>query len=249
MNYKNVRPGRFLSRPNRFFAEVELDDTILRVHVKNTGRCKELLIPGRKVYLAKAENPARKTLYDLIAVEKPRDGKPNLLINLDSQVVNDAAEDWLRTRLPYGASLRREVTYGSSRFDFQIVSEKGCSFLEVKGVTLEDRGIVRFPDAPTERGVKHLQELRRAKQAGFGAGVLFVIQMKEAQLFQPNEGTHPAFGQALRDAYEAGVQLLCMDCLVAPDSIRLDAPVPMQLQSGPSVQQETLFPMMLDFRT
>lgn len=231
MKYKQIISGIFLERPNRFIAHVEIDGVPEIVHVKNTGRCKELLLSGSTVYLSVADNPSRKTKYDLIAVEKQRDGAPPLLINMDSQIPNAAAEEWLRTGTLFSphAVIRREVTYGNSRFDFFVTDGERKAFLEVKGVTLEEKGIAMFPDAPTERGVKHLRELIQCRQDGYEAYVLFVIQMKEMTALRPNDTTHPAFGDALREADRAGVKILAMDCAVTPDSIALDEAVPVQL--------------------
>jgi sugar fermentation stimulation protein A len=227
MKYNKVVKGRFIKRPNRFIAEVETDGKIETVHVKNTGRCRELLVPGCTVYLAAAENPDRKTRFDLIAVEKLRENAPPLLINMDSQIPNDAAEEWLRSgRLfPKSAVIRREVRYGSSRFDFYIENGDEKAFLEVKGVTLENGGRVFFPDAPTERGIKHINELIGCLNDGYSAYILFVIQMKGVKSFSPNYETHPEFGEALKRAKKLGVRLIAMDCVVAPDSINLDSEV------------------------
>ncbi len=229
MQYQRVISGIFLERPNRFLASVQINGVPEIVHVKNTGRCKELLIPGAKVYLSEAVHSARKTRYDLIAVEKQREHAPPLLINLDSQIPNAAAEEWLRQgKLLPDVSVRREVSYGSSRFDFFLDGKKP-TFLEVKGVTLEQHGIARFPDAPTERGVKHLRELIKCRKHGYEAYVLFVIQMKEIHAFRPNDRTDPAFGTALREASRAGVHILAMDCEVTPDRLTLDQAVPVEL--------------------
>lgn len=231
MKYKQIINGIFLERPNRFIAHVEVDGVSETVHVKNTGRCKELLLPGSTVYLSVADNPSRKTKYDLIAVEKQRDDASPLLINMDSQIPNAAAEEWLRkdTLFSSDAVIRREVTYGNSRFDFFVTDGDRKAFLEVKGVTLEEKGIAMFPDAPTDRGVKHLRELMQCRKDGYEAYVLFVIQMKEMTALRPNDTTHPAFGNALREADQAGVKILAMDCVVTPDSIVLDEAVPVQL--------------------
>lgn len=231
MQYASVIRGQFCSRPNRFLAVVRIDGQEEIVHVKNTGRCRELLIPECTVYLSRSDNPNRKTKYDLIAVEKQREGKPPLLINLDSQIPNAAAAEWLETGSLFSANavFRREVTHGSSRFDFSIMDGNIQSFLEVKGVTLEQDGIALFPDAPTLRGVKHLQELTACQQAEIPAYLLLVIQMKEIREFRPNDAMHPQFGEALRRAAAAGVTLLARDCIVTPDSITIDAPVPIQL--------------------
>lgn len=231
MQYASVIRGQFCSRPNRFLAVVRIGGQEEIVHVKNTGRCRELLIPECTVYLSRSDNPNRKTKYDLIAVEKQRKGKPPLLINLDSQIPNAAAAEWLETGSLFSANavFRREVTHGSSRFDFSIMDGNIQSFLEVKGVTLEQDGIALFPDAPTLRGVKHLQELTACQQAEIPAYLLLVIQMKEIRAFRPNDAMHPQFGEALRRAAAAGVTLLARDCIVTPDSITIDAPVPIQL--------------------
>ncbi|WP_455125067.1 DNA/RNA nuclease SfsA [Ruminococcus sp.] len=231
MQYASVIRGQFCSRPNRFLAVVRIGGQEEIVHVKNTGRCRELLIPECTVYLSRSDNPNRKTKYDLIAVEKQREGKPPLLINLDSQIPNAAAAEWLETDSLFSANavFRREVTHGSSRFDFSIMDGNIQSFLEVKGVTLEQDGIALFPDAPTLRGVKHLQELTACQQAEIPAYLLLVIQMKEIRAFRPNDAMHPQFGEALRRAAAAGVTLLARDCIVTPDSITIDAPVPIQL--------------------
>lgn len=231
MQYASVIRGQFCSRPNRFLAVVRIGGQEEIVHVKNTGRCRELLIPECTVYLSRSDNPNRKTKYDLIAVEKQREGKPPLLINLDSQIPNAAAAEWLETGSLFSANavFRREVTHGSSRFDFSIIDGNIQSFLEVKGVTLEQDGIALFPDAPTLRGVKHLQELTACQQAEIPAYLLLVIQMKEIRAFRPNDAMHPQFGEALRRAAAAGVTLLARDCIVTPDSITIDTPVPIQL--------------------
>lgn len=231
MQYASVIRGQFCSRPNRFLAVVRIGGQEEIVHVKNTGRCRELLIPECTVYLSRSDNPNRKTKYDLIAVEKQREGKLPLLINLDSQIPNAAAAEWLETGSLFSANavFRREVTHGSSRFDFSIMDGNIQSFLEVKGVTLEQDGIALFPDAPTLRGVKHLQELTACQQAEIPAYLLLVIQMKEIRAFRPNDAMHPQFGEALRRAAAAGVTLLARDCIVTPDSITIDAPVPIQL--------------------
>ena len=226
MRYSKVTEGTFLNRPNRFIAEVEIGGELERVHVKNTGRCRELLVPGCRCYLSDSENPQRKTRYDLIAVQKGE-----LLINMDSQVVNSLVEEYLKkgTLFSKEALIRREVTYGNSRFDFYIEDGSRKIFLEVKGVTLENEGIASFPDAPTERGVKHLKELIAALKEGFETYVFFVIQMKSVKLFTPNDVTHPAFGETLRRASKEGVKIIAMDCMVTPDSLYIDAPVEIKL--------------------
>lgn len=226
MQYADVERGRFLARPNRFIAHVELAGATVVCHVKNTGRCRELLTPGAAVYLEGASNPARKTRYDLISVEKG-----GLLINMDAQAPNKVFGEWAEAGhfLPNLTLIRPEFTWGDSRFDFLLEDGRGKYFVEVKGVTLEEDGEVRFPDAPTERGVKHLRGLQRAVEEGYRAAVFFVIQMKGARQFRPNDQTHPAFGQALREAAAGGVGVFAYDCAVTPDRIRLDAPVPVLL--------------------
>ena len=226
MKYEKIRPGTFLDRPNRFVAHVELGGTAAVCHVKNTGRCRELLVPGAKVYLEESGNPARKTQYDLIAVEKG-----TRLINMDSQAPNRVFEEWARGGgfLPELSLLRPETTYRNSRFDFYWESSAERGFVEVKGVTLLRDGRALFPDAPTERGIKHLRGLMRAVQEGYEAAAVFVIQMKQAQAFSPNDETQSAFGQALREAARAGVALYAYDCQVTPDHLSIDAPVPIEL--------------------
>ena len=232
MRYQKITNGCFISRPNRFIARVLVGKDEATVHVKNTGRCKELLVPRCKVYLAVSDNPARKTKYDLIAVEKQREGKPPLLINMDSQIPNDVAEEWLRAGnlVPKGAEIRREVRCGNSRFDFYLQHGTRKAYLEVKGVTLEQEGVALFPDAPTERGVKHLRELTALVDEGYEAFVLFVIQMKGVTQFSPNDATHKAFGDALRAAAAKGVQIFAVDCTVTPDAITACEPVPVVLE-------------------
>lgn len=232
MRYQKITNGCFISRPNRFIAQVLIDNKETTVHVKNTGRCKELLVPGCTVYLSVSDNPARKTGCDLVAVEKQREGKPPLLINMDSQIPNDVAEEWLRAGnlFPQGAEIRREVRCGNSRFDFYLQHGARKAYLEVKGVTLENHGTALFPDAPTERGVKHLRELTALVEEGYEAFVLFVIQMKGVTQFSPNDATHKAFGDALREAAAKGVQILAVDCTVTPEAITADEPVPVVLK-------------------
>ena len=232
MRYGEVVRGRFLRRPNRFVAYTEIEGREVVVHVKNTGRCRELLVPGCTVYLARGGNPARKTAYDLVAVEKERVGRAPLLINMDAQAPNAVATEWLpRSGLfSPSATFRREVTFGASRFDLYVEDGERRAFIEVKGVTLEEGGVARFPDAPTERGVKHLRELISAVEAGYEAFLLFVVQMKEVVSVSPNDETHPAFGEALRAAAAAGVRVLAVDCIVTPESLTADAPVPVVLE-------------------
>ncbi len=230
MVYANIVPGTFLSRPNRFIAYVEIDGKETVCHVKNTGRCRELLTPGVTVFCEKSDNPTRKTQYDLIAVQKGA-----RIVNMDSQAPNKAVYEWLSSGgLGEIQNLRPETTHGISRFDFSFQKDGKQCFLEVKGVTLEQEGICAFPDAPTLRGVKHLKELSALAQEGLGAYVLFVIQMSDVSYLHPNDQTDPAFGNALREAASAGVQILAMDCAVAPDSMTLRSPVEVQLK-GPLV--------------
>lgn len=232
MTYSHVVKGEFVARPNRFVATVRINGAEETVHVKNTGRCRELLLPGVTVYLAQSDNPFRKTRYDLVAVEKIREGKERLLINMDSQIPNEVAAEWLRGNLfSEKALVRREVTFGTSRFDFYIEDSCRRVFLEVKGVTLEKDGVALFPDAPTERGVKHLHELVSCLDEGYEAFVLFVIQMKGPVLFRPNDVMHKAFGDALRLAHAKGVKVLAVDCQVTPDSLTISEPVAVELSS------------------
>lgn len=224
MQYQTVVPGRFLARPNRFIAQVEAEGAVQTVHVKNTGRCRELLVPGAAVYLEKNKNPGRKTAYDLIAVRKGE-----LLVNMDAQAPNRVFAEWLEPRLPQGTVLRREYVYGNSRLDFCVESSRGLYLIEVKGVTLEEGGAARFPDAPTERGVKHLRELQKAAEAGLGAALFFVVQMEGMKSVAPNDGTHPAFGAALREAAAAGVRVCAYDCAVTPGSLEIRREVPVLL--------------------
>ena len=222
MNYNKVIKGIFIERPNRFIAHVEAAGNVSVCHVKNTGRCRELLVPGATVYLEESSNPARKTKYDLIAVEKGE-----LLINMDSQAPNKVFAEWAAAGgfLPGLTKIRPEFTYGASRFDFRLETEDKVRFVEVKGVTLEEKGEARFPDAPTERGIKHLKELQRAVEEGYEAAVCFIIQMKGVTHFTPNDRTHPAFGAALRQAAENGVGIYAYDCLVTPESLVIDKPI------------------------
>lgn len=226
MKYENIVKGEFIERPNRFIAKVIIDGKTETVHVKNTGRCKELLIKGRTVYLSRAANPERKTKYDLVAVDKN-----GILINMDSQIPNAAAEEWLKKGNIFSenAVIKREVTYGKSRFDLYITDGEKKAFLEVKGVTLEENGVVMFPDAPTERGVKHINELVECKNDGYEAYILFVIQMKDVKYFSPNDITHPEFGTALRNAAKAGVKVIAVECNVTPDTIEIEKQVQVKL--------------------
>lgn len=219
MDYRNIKKGRFLNRPNRFTAQVEIDGEEHTVHVKNTGRCRELLTPDATVFLEKSNNPLRKTQYDLVAVYKG-----NILVNMDSQSPNKAVGEWLRSGglLENPTLVKPETKYGDSRLDFYIENEKEKMYAEVKGVTLEIDGTAKFPDAPTERGRKHLGELIKAKEEGYRAAAIFVIQMKGCKRFTPNEERDPAFAEELKRAYKSGVEMIAVDCIVTPDSITID---------------------------
>ncbi len=225
MKYLNMFEGVFLLRPNRFVAHIEINGAEEICHVKNTGRCRELLPAGAKVWCHYDDNPSRKTKFDLISVQKGR-----RIINMDSQAPNKAAGEWLASGgLGRIENLRSEVKFGDSRFDFAFDMDGEPCFLEVKGVTLENDGVCAFPDAPTERGAKHLRELMKAAGEGYGAYVLFVIQMADVKCLHPNDKTDPAFGAALREAAENGVKVLAMECKVTPDTMELSKPVPVVL--------------------
>ena len=225
MRYETMVKGRFLKRPNRFIAHVEIDGKEEICHVKNTGRCKELLTPGATVWCEKAINPNRKTKFDLICVQKGE-----RLINMDSQAPNAAVRQWLEQGgLGVIENLKGEVTHGDSRFDFAFLKEGKQCYLEVKGVTLETEGVCSFPDAPTQRGAKHLRGLQKAVEEGCLGYVLFVIQMADVKYLHPNDATDPAFGKALREAANAGVTVLALDCAVTPESMTLRAPVLVKL--------------------
>lgn len=220
-----MQPGIFRERPNRFIAHVELDGKLETVHVKNTGRCRELLVPGAKVWCQRSENPARKTKFDLICVEKGP-----YLINMDSQAPNKAVQEWLLGGgLGQIRDLRPETVHGDSRFDFAFQKDGKQCYLEVKGVTLEDGGICAFPDAPTERGAKHLRGLQRAVAEGCACYALFVIQMRPVLYLHPNDATDPVFGKALREAAAGGVHVLAVDCQVTPNSMTVGQTVEVRL--------------------
>lgn len=225
MTYENMVPGIFLARPNRFIANVQIDGQVEICHVKNTGRCRELLVPGCTVYCQQANNPARKTKYDLIAVRKG-----DRLINMDSQAPNKAAGEWLAAGgLGEISELRAEVKQGDSRFDFSFMKDGKRCFLEVKGCTLENDGVCAFPDAPTERGAKHIRGLTALAKEGYGAYILFVIQMADVKYIRPHDETDPEFGRALREAAANGVQVIAMDCAVTEDSMEIRLPVLVRL--------------------
>ena len=226
MEYQEIVAGRFIKRPNRFIAHVEIEGSLEICHVKNTGRCRELLIQGVTVYLEKSNNPKRKTKYSLIGVEKD-----TRMINMDSQAPNKVVHEWLQAGnlSPRTTFIKPETKYRSSRFDFYIETDKEKIFMEVKGVTLEEDGVVKFPDAPTERGLKHIEELCKVLEEGYKAYVFFVIQMKGARYFTPNNKTHPAFGEALIKAKEAGVQILAYDCEVTKDFLKIGKEIEVRL--------------------
>lgn len=225
MHYENMVPGEFIARPNRFIAHVRIRGEEAVCHVKNTGRCRELLPPGTRVWCQEHDNPARKTKFDLITVKKG-----DRLINMDSQAPNAAAKEWILSGgLGHIEQLKGEYTHGDSRFDFSFLKDGRRCFLEVKGVTLEHDGVCAFPDAPTERGVKHLKGLTELARQGYGAYVLFVIQMADVKYLRPNDETDPAFGKALREAAENGVTVLAMDCGVTEDTMQIRLPVVVRL--------------------
>ena len=226
MRYTNITAGKFLARPNRFIAHVEIAGREEIVHVKNTGRCKELLLPGATVYVQHFPEGKRKTKYDLIAVEKQ-----NILINMDSQAPNKVVQEWLMEQEPFGkiTYLKPECKHGDSRFDFYLETEAKKMFIEVKGVALEEKGVVMFPDAPTERGVKHVQELCHCLEQGYEAAIVFVVQMSGMRYFTPNRRTHAAFAEALERAEACGVRMLALSCEVTPESLAINGEIPIHL--------------------
>ena len=225
MKYGKMVEGTFLARPNRFIAHIEIDGKTEICHVKNTGRCRELLPPGAKVWCLDADSPTRKTRYDLIAVQKGE-----RLINMDSQAPNAAAKEWLLAGgLGEIENLKAECKHGDSRFDFYFEKDGKPCFLEVKGVTLENDGVCAFPDAPTERGARHIRELTKLAQEGHGAYVLFVIQMEGVKYLHPNDATDKPFGEALRQAEKAGVQILAYDCKINENSMNIHEKVKVKL--------------------
>jgi len=225
VQYANIAPGTFLVRPNRFIAHVDIAGKTEICHVKNTGRCRELLTANARVFCQEVLSPARKTKYDLIAVQKG-----DRLINMDSQAPNTAAKEWLQAGgLGEIQNLHAETVHGESRFDFSFTKDGRPCFLEVKGVTLETDGVCAFPDAPTLRGTKHLRALTQLAGEGYGAYVLFVIQMADVAYLHPNDATDPAFAAALRDAHKAGVSILAYDCSVTPDTMTIQSPVDIRL--------------------
>ena len=225
MRYNKMVEGTFLARPNRFIAHIEIDGKIEICHVKNTGRCRELLPVGAKVWCLDAQSPTRKTRYDLITVQKGE-----RLINMDSQAPNTAAKEWLMAGgLGEIENLKAESKHGDSRFDFSFTKDGRQCFLEVKGVTLENEGICAFPDAPTQRGAKHLKELAQLARSGYGAYVLFVIQMEGVRYLHPNDVTDKPFGDALREAKNAGVEILAYDCKISVDTMEINEKVEVKL--------------------
>lgn len=224
MIYDNICEGRFISRPNRFIANIEIDGVAQVCHVKNTGRCAELLVPGCRVWVQRARNTARRTAFDLITADRG-----DMLVNIDSQAPNRLFAEWAGNNVPGLEEIKPEQTFGDSRFDFRIKAGGRDMFVEVKGVTLERDGRALFPDAPTERGIKHLNGLARAAGEGYAAAVFFVIQMKGPGVFSPNRDAHPAFGDALVRAREAGVKVMAYDCIVTPGSVVIDRPVDIRL--------------------
>lgn len=225
MKYDKIEKGRFISRPNRFIAEIEINSNIEKCHVKNTGRCKELLVPGCTVYVQKMDNTNRKTAYDLISVYKGE-----RLINMDSQAPNKVVYEWLLKENMFKniKLIKPEFTYGSSRLDFYVETEKEKHLIEVKGVTLEEDGIAMFPDAPTERGIKHLLELKGSGTKGYKPYACFIIQMEGVKYFTPNYKTHKAFGECLKIVSQSGVGVIAFDCKVSKDSMTIKDRVDIQ---------------------
>lgn len=227
MRYSHIQKGEFLRRPNRFIAHVLLNGEEVICHAKNTGRLKELLLPGATVFLEESDNTARKTRFDLVAVMRGDE-----VVNIDSQAPNQAVGDWLRKGGLFEdvSHVKAETRYGASRFDFYIESASGRkAFLEVKGVTLLQEDVARFPDAPTTRGIKHIEELVKCIEDGYEAYILFLLEMKGSRWMEPNDATHPAFGKALREAAAIGVKVLAYDCIVTPDRLEVDQPVEVRL--------------------
>lgn len=224
MKYSNIYKGTFLERPNRFIAICEIDGKEEICHVKNTGRCRELLVKGATVFLEKSTNPNRKTQFDLIAVQK--NGK---LINMDSQIPNYVVAESLEKIFNDIICVKQEYKYGNSRFDIYLETKTEKIFVEVKGVTLENDGVVRFPDAPTERGIKHLKELQKAVLDGYRACVVFLVQMNNVKYFEPNYKTHPEFAKELKRAYKNGVEIFVYDSIVKPDEIKLNSSIKIKM--------------------
>ncbi len=226
MKYENVKKGIFIDRPNRFIANVEIDGKVEVVHVKNTGRCRELLTEGVTVFVQEFENTSRKTKFDLIGVCKGKE-----LYNIDSQAPNKVFYEWVLKSGYFGKTdlIKPECKYGDSRFDFYIEAQNRRIFVEVKGVTLEENGVLMFPDAPTERGVKHINELCKCIDDGYEAYVCFVIQTDKVKYFTTNRRTHPQFADALSEAKDKGVKILCVNCKVKEDSLEINTFVDVKL--------------------
>lgn len=224
MKYNNIVNGTFVDRPNRFIANCEVDGEVRTCHVKNTGRCRELLVKGATVYLQKSDNPNRKTLYDLIAVQKG-----NRLINMDSQVVNAVCIEYLPQMFKDIVLVKPECKYGNSRFDIYLETKTDKIFVECKGVTLENNGIVLFPDAPTERGTKHINELIKAVSEGYKAYLIFVVQTDNVNYFTPNKETDLNFADALKEAKEKGVNIKAFTSKITPDSIMIEEEIEVKI--------------------
>jgi sugar fermentation stimulation protein A len=226
MKYNNIKKAKFISRPNRFIAIIEIHGLQEVCHVKNTGRCKELLIPGAEIFVQELENRNRKTKYDLIAVYKGQ-----RLINIDSQIPNKIFNEWLGEGVLFKdiSYLKAEYQYLNSRFDFYLEHEDKKTLVEVKGVTLEENGVVLFPDAPTERGLKHIRHLCQAVADGYEAYIVFIVQMQDVLYFEPNRSTHNAFAEALLKAEKEGVKIIALDCVVYPDDIRVKSQLEVKL--------------------
>lgn len=226
MIYDKILPAVFISRPNRFIAEIEVEGKREISHVKNTGRCKELLTEGERIYVQRSDNPARKTKYDLISVYKGQE-----LINMDSQAPNKIFAEWISAGnfIENISLIKPECKYRNSCFDFYMEAYGRQIFAEIKGVTLEENGIVMFPDAPTQRGVKHLNELCECIEDGYEAYVFFIVQMQHCKFFTPNRRTHPEFADALIEAREKGVNIKALNCIVKPDELKIDRPVEIRL--------------------
>lgn len=227
MKYEGMIEGRFIRRRNRFIAEVAINEQMETVHVRNTGRLRELFIEGVPVLLEPSSNPERKTRYSLICVQK--NGQ---WVNVDSTAPNQIVEEMVRSGRLFSdvTHVKREKTFGNSRFDLYVEHGGQKHYIEVKGVTLEADGVARFPDAPTERGIKHIRELVEAKRQGYGASIIFVIQMKGVRRFEPNRATHAAFADALQEAAAAGVEILAFDCIVTGDFLAGDLSIPVNLE-------------------
>lgn len=224
--YSNINRAVFIDRPNRFIARIKTENGLLLCHVKNTGRCRELLTPGAGIWVQKADNPLRKTAYDLIAVYKE-----DRLFNIDSTAPNHVFAEWVRdgSLFPDLVDLRPESRYGESRFDYSIKTRSRQVFVEIKGVTLEENGIARFPDAPTMRGEKHMRELADCVSEGYGAMVVFILQFRGAAYLEPNWKTDPALCAALKQAHKAGVDMLALECNVGENRIEISGPVELRI--------------------